>query len=238
MDEMNFTETENRIYEEILKNVKQHKKKTVVQIAEKVDVAPSYVIKVAKKLGYSGLNEMWYSLSGIYTDSVSVSLDDFDLMEKNLLDVHVQILCDMLINYRNERIIVNSIGDSDYVGTYLLDKLWHRGFNAMPYKSQLLDQARCLKPGMLIAINESGVVLLEQCLKARKHNYNFVSITSNRNSPLACNSHLTIELRNKKSNFYNYNPNFFTAYVLIFIEILFARYDEEIEKYYKENEEI
>ena len=38
MDEMNFTETENRIYEEILKNVKQHKKKTVVQIAEKVDV--------------------------------------------------------------------------------------------------------------------------------------------------------------------------------------------------------
>ena len=222
MDEMNFTETENRIYEEILKNVKQHKKKTVVQIAEKVDVAPSYVIKVAKKLGYSGLNEMWYSLSGIYTDSVSVSLDDFDLME----------------NYRNERIIVNSIGDSDYVGTYLLDKLWHRGFNAMPYKSQLLDQARCLKPGMLIAINESGVVLLEQCLKARKHNYNIVSITSNRNSPLACNSHLTIELRNKKSNFYNYNPNFFTAYVLIFIEILFARYDEEIEKYYKENEEI
>ena len=29
MDEMNFTKTENRIYEEILKNVKQHKKKTV-----------------------------------------------------------------------------------------------------------------------------------------------------------------------------------------------------------------
>ena len=114
----------------------------MAQIAAKANVAPSYVVKLAKKLGYSGLNEMWYSLSGIYTDSISFSLDDFNLMEENMLDVHIQILCEMLINYRNERIIINSIGDSDYVGTYLLDKLWYRGFNAMPYKSQLLDQER------------------------------------------------------------------------------------------------
>lgn len=98
----------------------------------------------------------------------------------------------------------------------------------MPYKSRIIDQTQCTKPGMLIAINESGVVLLEQCLKARKLDYNIVSITSNQNSPLACNSHLTIELKNKKSTFYNYNPNFFTAHVIIFIEILFARYDELI----------
>lgn len=238
MEEMNFTETESKIYEEIIKDIKQHKKETVAQIAAKANVAPSYVVKLAKKLGYSGLNEMWYSLSGIYTDSISFSLDDFNLMEENMLDVHIQILCEMLINYKNERIIINSIGDSDYVGTYLLDKLWYRGFNAMPYKSQLLDQERNLKPGMLIAINESGVVLLEQCLKARKHNYNIVSITSNRNSPLAHNSHLTIEFRNKKSTFHRYAPNFFSAYVIMFIEILFARYDEEIEKYYSENEKM
>lgn len=228
MKEMNFTNLEEKIYGEIIESVKEKKKPTVAQIAEKVNVVPSHIIKVAKKLGYSGLNEMWYNLSSTYTDSISLSLDDFHLMEEKQLDVHVQILCDMLVNYQNERIIVNSIGDSDYVGTYLLDKLWHRGFNAMPYKSQLLKSESYLKPGMLIAINESGVVLLEQCLQARKHDYNIVSITSNRNSPLACNSHLTIELKNRKSTFREYDPNFFTAYVLMFIEILFARYDEEV----------
>ena len=231
MSEMNFTTIENRIYEEILESVKHNEKETVAQIAKKVDVAPSHVIKVAKKLGYSGLNDMWYSLTSIYTDSVSVSLDNFNIMQDHQLDVHIEILCEMLINYRESKIIVNSIGDSDYVGTYLLDKLWDRGFNAMPYKSKIIDQTQYAKPGMLIAINESGVVLLEQCLKARKLDYNIVSITSNQNSPLACNSHLTIELKNKKSTFYDYNPNFFTAYVIIFIEILFARYDELVQKH-------
>ena len=236
MEERKFNEIESKIYEEIIKDIKQQKKETVAQIAEKVNVAPSYVIKVAKKLGYSGLNEMWYSLSGIYSDSISVSLNEFHLMEDGKLDDHIRTLCEMLMGHRDKRIIVNSIGDSDYVGTYLLDKLWYRGFNAVPYKAHLLDQKNNIKPGILIAINESGIVLLEQCLKARKHDYNIVSITSNRNSPLAHNSHLTIELKNKKSNFHEYVPNFFSAYVLIFIEILFARYDEEIEKYNNDSE--
>lgn len=231
MNEMKFTAIEQSIYEEILHSVNLRQKKTVAQIAKQVSVAPSHVIKVAQKLGYSGLNEMWYSLTSIYTDAVSVSLDDFKLMEDQQLSVHIQILCEMLMNYKDQRIVVHSIGDSDYVGFYLLDKLWHRGFHAMPYhKSQMMDQ-KDEKPGMLIAINESGVVLLEQCLKARKHEYNIVSITSNHKSPLACNSHLTIELKNKKSNFYCYRPNFFAAYVIMFIEIVFVRFDEMMKEY-------
>ena len=231
MKEMNFTETEARIYEQIVRYVKLNQKQTVAQIALEAKAAPSHVIAVAKKLGYSGLNDMWYSLTSIYTDSVSVSLDDFDMMKNSQLDVHIQILCDMLVNYKDHKIIVNSIGDSDYVGAYLLDKLWNRGFHAFPYhKSQMMKSENEQKHGMLIAINESGVVLLEQCLLARKFDYNIVSITSNRNSPLACNSHLTLELKNKKSAFHNYNPNFFTAYVIMLIEMLFANYDELIQE--------
>lgn len=227
MSEMNFTEIEQKIYKEITKSIQQHQKKTVAQIASAAHAAPSHVIKVAKKLGYSGLNDMWYRLTSIDTDSFTVSLDDFHLMENQQLDVHVQILCDMLINYKDTTIIINTIGDSDYVGTYLLEKLWQRGFHAMPYHKDLMElEADSGKPGMLIAINESGVVLLEQCLQARRQEYNIVSITSNRHSPLASNSHLTIELRNKKSQVYCYSPNFFTAYVIMLIELLFARYDE------------
>lgn len=225
MEERKFTKIESEIYEEIVKNIRQQKKETVAQIAGKVNVAPSYVIKVAKKLGYSGINEMWYSLSGIYSGAIDVSVKDFNLTENDQLDLQINALCKMLLEHQDKRIMVNSIGDSDHVGNYLLDKLWYRGFHAVPYKSHLLETNHKISPGILIAINESGVVLLEQCLKASKHDYRIVSLTSNRNSPLANHSHLSIELKNKKSGFYEYAPNFFSAYVLIFLEILFARYD-------------
>lgn len=229
MKNMNFTETESNVYEEILKNVKLKKKESVIEIAKKAGVAPSFVVKVAKKLGYSGLNEMFYTLS-TYTEAISFSFKNFDMLGDELLDTHVQMLCDMLWNYKNHQIIVNSIGDSDYIGSCLLNKLWHRGFSAMPYHHEMALKDSPLKPGMLIAINESGVVLLQQCIEAKKHDFNIVSITSNRKSPLACNSHLTIEFNNKKSTFKNYNPNFFAAYVNIFIEIWFSRYDDMVKK--------
>lgn len=230
MEERKFSQIESKIYEEIVKDIKQQKKETVAQIAQKVNVAPSYVIKVAKKLGYSGLNEMWYSLLGIHSRAIDVSVNDFKMTENEQLDFQMDALCTMLSEHCEKRIIVNSIGDSDYVGIYLLEKLWNRGFHAVPYKSQLLEPGKDIAPGILIAINESGVVLLEQCLNASKHNYSIVSITSNRNSPLANHSHMTIELKNKKSDFFEYAPNFFPAYVLIFFEMLFAKYDEITEK--------
>lgn len=230
MNEVHFTQSEKSIYEEMLKCVRAQEKRLVAQIASNVKVAPSSVIKVCKKLGYPGWNEMFYTLSSTSTDAISLSFDNFDFLTDEDVNTYIKVLCEMLEKYHNHTILTVSIGDSECVGAYLLKKLWHRGFLAMPYHRGQLDCADN-KPGIVFAINESGIVLLQPCLDAKEKDFAIVSITSNRQSPLACNSHMTIEIKNKKSEIVAYDPNFFAARVIIFIELLFAQYDENLEKH-------
>ena len=68
MEQVKFTEVEQRVYNEVVKCVKQRTKGTVAQIAKEAQVAPSTIIKLAKKLGYPGWTEMYYSLCSQTTD--------------------------------------------------------------------------------------------------------------------------------------------------------------------------
>lgn len=227
MEQLKFTPTERTIYEVMLKAVRAQEKPTVATIAQSAGVVPSSVIKVAKKLGYPGWSEMYYTLSSTYTDEISLSFDNFDFLSDRDTDAYIETLCEMLIRYHDDCILVSSVGDGEFAGEYLIHKLWMRGFIAMPYYKRLLEvEDAQSKTGVVFVINESGIVLLNSCVEAKEKDYNIVSITSNRNSPLASNSHVTIELKNHKSSLQEYAPNFFTARVIVFIELLFVTYDE------------
>lgn len=223
MEEIKLTEVEKRIYQVLLQSVKQKEKETVAQLAKRANVAPSSIVKLAKKMGYPGWNEMYYTLCSQATDSISLSFDNFAFLTDEDANEYIETLCQLLDDFRTSRMLVVSIGDSESAGTYLLKKLWHRGFIAMPLHRGQLEQH---EPGLLFAINESGIVLLSQCVEAKQNDITLVSITSNHKSPLASNSHITVEIKNQKSQLERYNPNFFAARVIIFIELLFAKYDE------------
>ncbi len=221
-----LTLKEERVLEVIYDSIKHHEKKSVTQVAAVAEVAPSFVIKVAKKLGYSGLTEMYYELLSTSTETISVNMNHLEMFQGSDLEIYLQPLCELLMNYRSDRIVVNSMGDAEYVENYLLNRLWERGFYAMPYRKDILENPQHGKPGMMIAINERGVVLLSSSLLAKEKEYNIISITGNSLSPLALNSHLTIQIHGEKSQVGNYTPNFFVAHTIAFIEILFALYDE------------
>lgn len=227
MEQLKFTPIERTIYEAMLHAVKAQEKPTVARIAQRAGVVPSSVIKVAKKLGYPGWSEMYYTLSSTYTDEITLSFDDFDFLSDRDTDDYIKTLCEMLMRYHQDCIFVSSIGDGEFAGEYLIHKLWERGFIAMPYYRRLLEvEDAQSKTGVVFIINESGIVLLNSCVEAKAKEYNIVSITSNRKSPLASNSHVTIELKNHKSTLQDYAPNFFTARVIVFLELLFVTYDE------------
>lgn len=223
MEEIKLTEVEKRIYQVLLQSIKQKEKETVAQLAKIANVAPSSIIKLAKKLGYPGWSEMYYTLCSQAADSISLTFDNFDFLTDEDANIYIETLCKLMDDYKKARMLVVSIGDSESAGAYLLKKLWHRGFIAMPLHRGQLEYH---EPGVLFAINESGIVLLSQCVEAKQKNFTLVSITSNHKSPLASNSHITVEIKNHKSKLERYNPNFFAARVIIFIELLFAKYDE------------
>ena len=231
MKEIKFTSTEQRIYDEMRQAARHQEKTTVAVLAARAGVVPSSVVKVSKKLGYTGWKEMYYFLSHTSTNSLSLSFEDFDFLADREMLRYISTLSDLLIRHRKEGILVDSIGDASSAGDHFIMKLWKRGIDARPYSRELMDvQLQTSEPGILFIINESGVVLLHSCLRGREKGYRVVSVTGNSKSPLASNSDISVELENKKSTLEAYSPNFFTARVLMFIELLFVSYDEKMKK--------
>lgn len=231
MKEIKFTPTEQRIYDEMRQAARHQEKTTVAVIAQRAGVVPSSVVKVSKKLGYTGWKDMYYSLSHRSTNSLSLSFTDFDFLADQEIFHYIGTLSDLLIRHRKDSILVDSIGDAEYAGSHFIVELWKRGIEVRPYNRELLDvQLKDREAGILFIINESGVVLLHSCLRGREKGYRVVSVTGNSKSPLASNSDISVELENKKSTLEAYLPNFFTARVLMFIELLFVSYDEKMKK--------
>lgn len=227
MEQNNFTLSEQKIYEKMMESIQSKRKETVSSIARAVNVAPSSVIKLTKKLGYPGWNEMFYTLSNQHADVISLSFNHFDFLANQEMNQYIQILCELLLKTYNGRVYISTLGNADFAGDYLSDKLWERGFTVVPYGKVIQDtEGQRKTPGVIFIINESGVALLSSCMEARKNDLSVVSITSNSQSPLSMHSHVSIELKNQRSTLLEYSPNFFTARVVIFIEFLFVAYDE------------
>lgn len=226
MREIRFTPTEEAIYNCILQTIKSEQKVSVASIAKKVGVVPSSVMKLTKKLGYSGYNEMFYTLSEQNNDALSLRLDEFDYLTETNTENYINSLCEILYYYKSSNILIYSLGFCEYAAKYFRQCLWQRDFKAISPTDYLMYDISEHPTGIMFMFNESGVIPIQVCKEAKAADYNIISITGNNHSPLAMESHMSIEIKSKKSEVSLYEPNLFTAKVLIFIELLFSRYDE------------
>lgn len=228
MKEIKLTKTDEKIYEEIKRIVKRNEKPTCAQIAQQIGIAPSSIIKLAKKLGYSGWNEMYYTLTQIYTEAVPLTFDTFDFVSRGQVSDQLRQLTELILRYKNSKIIVSCIGDSEFLTNYLLEMLWKRQFVACRYSSEIMYmlQDDPGAPGLCLFINESGIVLYNACIQLRALGYEVLALTSSRQTPLGGQADHVVEIKNKKSSPDNYMANFFAARAMIFLELLFAEIDE------------
>lgn len=220
MKNKNLTATDYRIYDSITKLTQQHPKLNVAQIAKDAEVAPSSVIKFAKKLGYSGWSEMQLNLNTVKSDEINLNFDDFNFIENSAMNQYFDRIWALIDSKDN--ILVTAIGDCEYVGNHLVSKLWEHNYKAAIQSNKIMKSIQEHKEsGVVILLNESGTVLLQNCLHANSLGLDVISITSNGQSPLAIRSDISLELANNKSSLDTYAPNFFTARLLLFIELLF-----------------
>lgn len=219
------------IYEQVVEAAKQKDKCTVQQLAQKAEVAPSTVAKLARKIGYSGWNEMFYALHDRYAAAAPIAYDDFHFPTLENRREEIDRLCELLYQCRDGWLLVYGLGDVEYVANSLMGKLWEHGFRASIYsESQLAYVSACKAESAAIMINESGLLLLGLCMQARQNGLHTVSISSSCHTPLAVNSEITVELKNERSTLREYAPNFFAARVLMFLELLFVAYREYVKK--------
>lgn len=229
MSTAKLTKMEMMLYEQVVEATKQKEKCTVQQLAQRAGVAPSTVVKLARKIGYSGWNEMFYALHDRYVNVAPISYDDFHFPTLENRRAEIDRICELLYRCRDGWLLVYGLGDVEYIANSLMAKLWEHGFRASVFsENQLAKAAACGAESAAILINESGLILLGVCMQARENGLHTVSISSSCHTPLAANSEIAVELKNERSALKEYAPNFFAARVLMFLELLFVSYREYV----------
>ena len=232
MKEPKLTATDDRILDEVRLVVTNNEKLTCAQLAQRLNIAPSTVIKVARKMGFSGWNDMFYSLSQQYSEELPLSIDNMVFFGDGRLFEKIRQLTEILLAHKDKNIMVASVGDSEFIADYLLDMLWERGFRPFRLSTPLRHEAEegRVEPGICLYVNESGIALYEAAQKMADTGWKIAAITSSNDTPLAGISSVSVEIRNRKSAVDSYLPNFFAARVLIFLELLFAEMDTIIKR--------
>lgn len=227
MKEQKLTANDERILEEIQQIVRRNEKLTCAQIARRLQIAPSSIIKLAQKLGYTGWNDMFYSLSQMYNDNTPLSIDNMDFIGEGRVFEKIHQLLSLLEENGGRPVIVSCVGDSEFLTDYLMDMLGQRNFRVLRFSSEVLRriQENRLEPGLCFFVNESGIALYGAGEKLEELGCRVIAVTSSSETPLASKASYAVEIRNRKSPVENYMPNFFAARVMIFLELLFSEMD-------------
>lgn len=223
-----LTELEKVILNKIQNYINKNEKVGIDTVAKECFVSKSAIVKLSKKLGYSGYSEMYYTI--LATNNNALKLDfahNSDTMCMNEhLKKNIDMLVEMLRKFRNEKIYLDSLGICDSAKEYYLQKLLIFGFDAA--SSYHYEVFKNVKSGLYFFFSHSGCrsEIIEKVNEAIKNNFKVVSFTSNKDSPLAKMSHITIEVAGIKSEREHYLPNFFTANLIILLELALSEYSK------------
>ncbi|MGL5978905.1 MAG: MurR/RpiR family transcriptional regulator [Erysipelotrichaceae bacterium] len=216
-----LSEKERLIFDCIILSAKQEKRITVKEVANECHVSASLVMKLAKKLGYSGFSEMYYASSqlGKMQTQHTFQIGEGEAKVKTF----ASMLLDLLQQNKGHQMLVTSLGSCDCAAMYLTQKLQEQGHlvldNAMnPVMSQ--------PQGLMFVLSESGnnLFLIKQIQLAKQQGYTIINITSNKDGATARLSDIVLEVAREKSSLNEYRPNLFTARVMMLFEYIVANY--------------
>lgn len=223
-----LTELEKTILNRINYYINQDKRVNIETIASDCFVSKGAVIKLSKKLGFSGYSEMYYvTLASRKKSSLvnfSGSMNEF---KNNQFKMYIDMITEVLWHYRDSKIYIDSLGTCDAARDYYLQKLLVFGFNASTcyhYEAFHVD-----KPGVYIFISFSGSnsIIIDKVKVAIENGFNVIALTSNPNSPLAKLANYTIIVDGIKTEKENYEPNLFTANLIILFELVLSNYSKQ-----------
>ncbi|MFT8313123.1 MAG: MurR/RpiR family transcriptional regulator [Clostridium sp.] len=224
-DNYKLTETERQILEYILENIESVLNKGVREVANINYTSAATIIKLSKKLGYTGYVDMLYRLNFMiknhkenqeHTSDITSFIADID---KQIIEKFVS----MLITHRNDIIFITATGFSDAVAEFLWRKMLVLGFKCIKTNSYGVYDNNQIGGTLVIGISKSGET--ESVTKvidyAVKNSLDIITFTGSNNDHMAKQStlHFSI-LDDKELDDRNITANYFYARVMIVIEYL------------------
>lgn len=201
----------------------------------------STIMRLAKKLGFTGFVDMVYNIiplvnsntTGVIERSQSLIGTDINFLTKYIEETHISRFIELLTRGDKKYIFIYARGNSKIVGEYLNRKLLGIGI-----KSILIDSIGGFENNledmeMLIVISKSGETkeVLDKVKVAKQKNKLVVSFTKEVENSISRLSDMSFKIFDMhKLDDTNILPNSFFANILMFIEYLIYRYYKETKK--------
>lgn len=225
-----LTPVEETIITYLIENVDVCMNKGIRSIAKDNYTSPSTIIRLSKKLGYSGFVELMYSLKNKLSSQNSNSF--FHGMDgKDIFKTNYDSACDDFIKcIKNGNILISGEGFSEIVSKYIYMKLLVLGKKS--FMSTFIDldilfnnHTETIDSIILISKSGEGNHCVNSCRHAKERNLKIISFTGNSESTLARNSDIIFIIPDcEKMDNDNYYPNPFFAYCIETFELMIYKY--------------
>lgn len=236
-----ITALEEQVLKYIINNIDSVMDIGVRGVAAENYTSTSTIMRLAKKLGFTGFIDMVYNImplvdgnnTGVVEKSEALIGTDINFLYKYIDDEHVRKFIELLSKGTRKYIFIYARGFSKIAGEYFNKKLLGIGI-----KSILIDSIGSFENNledmeMLIVISKSGETkeVLDKVQVAKRKNKLVVSFTKEVENSISALSDISFKIFDMhKLDDSNLLPNSFFANMLMFMEYLIYRYYEETKK--------
>ncbi|MBS5936927.1 MurR/RpiR family transcriptional regulator [Clostridium sp.] len=239
-DNYNLTETERQVLEYILKNIDDVLDKGVREIAHINYTSATTIIRLSKKLGYTGYVDMLYRLNFIMKNNEKNQNRTSDItnfineIDKDVIENFIKTL----IKHRQDIIYITGTGFSSPIVDFFCRKMLVLGFKCIKTNSYGVYDNNEIGGTLVIGISKSGETdsVTKVIDYAKKNNLDIITFTGKQNSHMAEVASINFNiLDDKELDDRNITSNYFYARVMIVMEYLLDKVMNRLEKVKQEN---
>lgn len=216
----NLTEVEQEILNYLQTQVTLGKQLSLSQAAKECHVAPSTIVKLAKKIGYSGFVELQYQMMHQQEQKKAETFQT-ELVEGDLQKT-LDALVEKLIECEDKKNIVCTMKNNDILASYFSRKLQMLEIFAPASYDYVMTSSHRLRKGIaFFFVKDAYVIHRFDMLKlAIQEGYYIVLVTEVLSEKRIKEIDMVIQM---KKTVYK-TADFFNVKVLIFMEMLLSAY--------------
>lgn len=234
-----LSDDELRVVTSIVNHIEQGKAKVgIQQIANENYVSTAFIMKLCKRLGFSGYSELYYMLvqsseesrrSGAQVLPLQQMIDNWD-------EEKIQQFCQIMRRHVNHKMFVVGAGFSEHAANYIVQRLAICGFMVFNHvhfydfmlfhNEQSQQMTSNIEPSLIIAISQSGESesVINDVEEARRRKFEVISFTRRADSKLASYSDLCFLVDSSRQTLISTVPNQFFGKVILAFEELMGLY--------------
>lgn len=237
-----ITDLEYKVLVYIIENIDNAIDMGVRGIAKENYTSTSTVMRLSKKLGYTGFLDMVYNITQLLGESKNTNKSlsfingiNLPVLLKYIDENDIDECIKALHESKNKLIFLYAKGFSKIMAEYMEKKMLTLGFQAILCDSIGIFESNIDNMGLLIVISKSGETeeVLDKVVKSKERGKKIISFTNEFSNSIQNLSTINFKIYDMhKLDDRNVRPNTFFASTLVLIEYIIYRYNEN---YLKDN---